>query len=53
MADTLVKTFIVIVFAAGFLYCANLAFQSELEMKRILIDIEKLKQFTVVYFESF
>jgi hypothetical protein len=38
MVSTLLKTIIIILFVSGLLYCANLAFQGNLEMEVILHD---------------
>ncbi len=52
MVNTLVKAVVVILFTGGFFYCANLAFQGELSMERVVVDSQQLWAFVQMFFAS-
>lgn len=45
MVIAIVKALIVITFVSGLLYCANLAFQGNLQMEVIIKDVETLSAY--------
>lgn len=49
MVSTLFKTLVVVIFVSGLLYCANLAFQGNLEMEIVLRDAHT----AIAYIKSF